>query len=256
MSEMNDSSIYNFYDYVKSIYIYSHVKTHLIDAQRQKIEIFTNSFLLILSISFLFLSIFKIIVIIFYFIFIQAFSAFIKFIISICKTKFRLNFLSSFKNAIYYLGKVCKRIYTFNFKIFHNYLIGSVMVFSYFFFLFSSAFFYYQNIILIEKIEKPKEYMASFYCHFESFILIQLLFSSFYTCRDMNLSTLISIGLFLNMNAILFLGYFITDTLENEKGSFEFSEPQNLMNIIFNSIFLFINGSSLLSIIFYDGNRK
>ena len=256
MSEIKDNFAYNFYDYVKSIYIYSHVKTHLIDSQRQPIEEATNIILIILSIVFVFLSIFKILVIIFYFIFIQALSAFIKFILSIFRTKFRINFCSSFINAISYLGKVFRRIYTFNFYLFHNIFIGFIMVFSYFFFLISSCFFYIQNFKNIEIIEKPKYYLVSFFFHFESIILIQLLCSSFYACHDMKNSTIISIGLFISMNAILILGYYITDKIESVDGTFEYDEPQKIMNIIFNTIFLLINGISLFKIIFYNKNSK
>ena len=256
MSEMTDSDIYNFYDYVKSIYIYSHVKTNLIDKDRQDIEKWTNILLLIITIGFIIAFCFKIVVIIFYFIFVQAFSAFIKFIISIFRTKFQLNFCSSFLNAVYYLGKVFKRIYTFNFYLFHNIAIGTIMIFSYFFFLFSSCAFYFQNINLIEDVEKPKIYMLSFYCHFESVILIQILFTSFYSCRDMILSTIISAGLFLCINGILFLGYFITNAIEEVDGSFEFAEPQSFMNVVFNTIFLLMNLNSFINIIIYKKNSK
>lgn len=256
MSEMNDSFIYNFYDYVKAIYIYSHVKTNLKDAKKQPLEKGINTTLKYLSISFLTLSVFKIFVIIFYFIFLQSFSAFIKFILSIFKTRGKLNYYSSFKNAFSYLGKVAKRIYTFNFYLFHNSYIGFIMVFGYFFFLFSSIIFYFKNIKYLEDIEKPESYLHSFYCHFESIILIQLLCSSFYACRDMKVSTYISLGLFIIMNAILFLGYLITQTIENADGIFEYDEPQCFMNIIFNTILLFLNGFSLFNVIIYKGNSK
>ena len=256
MSEMKDDIIYNFYDYVKSIYIYAHVKTLLIDPQRQPIEYYTNIILAILSLLFVILSIFKIFFIIFYFIFIQALSAFIKFILSIFKTKFRISFCSSFINAISYLGKVLRRIYTFNFYLFHNKFIGFAMIFSYFFFLIISCLFYYQNCVHLMDFEKPIYYLICFYLHFESIILVQLLYSSFYACRDMKISTLISIGLFICMNTILIFGYYITETIENVEGAFEYGEPQCIMNIIFDSILLFINGISLFKIIFYNINCK
>lgn len=256
MSEMIDSPIYNFYDYVKSIYIYSHIKTNLIDKERQPIEKLTNILLGIITLGFIIAFCFKILVIFFYFIFVQAFSAFIKFIISIFRTKFQLNFCSSFLNAMYYLGKVFKRIYTFNFYLFHNITIGTIMIFSYFFFLIASCTFYFQNITFIEDIEKPKIYMFSFYCHFESVILIQILFTSFYSCRDMVLSTIISIGLFLCINGILFFGFFITNVIEEAEGSFEFAEPQSFMNVVFNTIFLLMNLNSLINILVYKKNSK
>jgi hypothetical protein len=256
MSEMIDNILYNFYDYVKSIYIYSHLKTNLIDIERQKIELYTNILLLILSLAFIIVSAFKILVIIFYFIFIQAFSAFITFIIAIFKTRLKINFCSSFKNALSYLGKVFRRIYTFNFYVYGNIYIGFIMIFSYFFFLLSSSFFYLENKELIEQNEKPGYYMVTFYCHFESIILIQLLCSSFYASRNMKLSTLIALGLFMIMNIMLALGYCITKIIEDCDGSYEYDEPQGVMNIIFNSILFFLNSISLFNIIVYNKNGK
>ena len=157
---------------------------------------------------------------------------------------------------MHYLGKVFKRIYTFNFYIFHNATIGSIMVISYFIYIISSILFYIQNIRHIEEIEKSRWYMFCFYCHFESIILIQLLCSSFYACHETNIAILLSIGFFISMNAMLFLGYITTDIIENVDGSYEYNEPQNVMNIIFNSLFLLINGISLFKIIFHKNNCK
>ena len=256
MSEMKDLFIYNLFDYMKTIYIYSHLKTNLVDRDRQKIEIAIVYLFIISSICFIIFSLFKIFIIIFYFIVIQALTGFIKFIKSIFKTKFRINFCSHFKNAMYYLGKVFRRIYTFNFYIFENKCTGFLMISSYFLFLFSSCFFHIKNKVLIETIEKDITYMVLFYIHFESFILVQLLFSSFYACHNLNVTSLLSIGLFLTMNGILFMGYFITELYENTNGSFEFEEPQLIINIIFNTILFLLNGTSLCKVIFHKKDGK
>ena len=254
MSEMNDKFYYNFYDYMKTIYIYSHVKTNLVDKDRQFLEKWNMYILAGFSISFLSASLFKVFVIIFYFIFMQSFAALIKFIISLYKTRFKVNFCSSFKNAIQYLGKVFKKIYTFNFNLFDNVFIGLVMNASYYLFLISSAFFYYENYILIQEIEKDLNYMHWFYIHFESAILVQLLFASFYACRNMKISTLLGFGLASSMNAMLFLGYYINILYENSEGTFENKEPQRIMNIIFNKILIILNGVCLFKILFYKRN--
>ena len=256
MSEMKDLFIYNFYDYMKSIYVYSHVKTNLVDTQKQIYERSTIIILAIFSFFFIITTLFKVFVIIFYFIFIQAFAGFIKFIISLFKTKCHINFCSSFKNSIFYLGKVFKRIYTFNFYLFDNKLIGLIMVGSYFLFLISSTLFYYNNIISIEKIEKDTVYLHWFYIHFESFILVQLLYSSFYALRDMKWSTLLAFLIAASMNGMLFLGYTITRIIENADGTFENNEPQKIMNIIFNTILFFLNAISLYNTIIYKKNCK
>ena len=256
MSEMNDKFYYNFYDYMKTIYIYSHVKTNLLDKDRQYLEELTIGILAFLSISFLSVSLFKVFVIIFYFIFMQSFAALIKFIISLYRTRFKVNFCSSFQNAIQYLGKVCKKIYTFNFNLFDNIFIGLAMNASYYLFLFSSACFYYRNIILIQDIEKDLYYMHWFYIHFESAILVQLLFASFYACRNMKISTLLGFGLDASMNAMLFLGYYINVLYENSEGTFENNEPQRIMNIIFNTILILLNGVCLFNIVLYKKNSN
>ena len=98
--------------------------------------------------------------------------------------------------------------------------------------------------------------MISFYCHFESVTLNQILLSSFYACRDMLISTIMSIGLFISMNSILFIGYFITNFYEDADGSFEHGEPQKIMNIIFNFIFFSMNGNCLYNISLYNQNCK
>ena len=46
MSETQDEFIYNYYDYMSSIYVYSHVKTYLIDPNRQRWENYSDIFLL------------------------------------------------------------------------------------------------------------------------------------------------------------------------------------------------------------------
>ena len=130
------------------------------------------------------------------------------------------------------------------------------MIISYFFYLISSLVFYYENTQHIEEIEKTKWYMSAFYCHFESIILIQLLCSSFYACPDTNIAIFLSIGFFISMNAMLFLGYITTNIIENVDGSYENNEPQNAMNIIFNSLFLFMNAIALFKIIFHKNNCK
>ena len=73
MSQMIDNPIYNFYDYAKSIYIYSHIKTNLIDSDREVIEKWTNIFLGSLSIFFALSTAIKIFIILFYFLIFQVF---------------------------------------------------------------------------------------------------------------------------------------------------------------------------------------
>ena len=67
MSETKDDFIYNFYDYMKSIFIYSHVRTYLIDPKRQAIEYGFDIALFSIAVVFVLISLFKLLVIIIYF---------------------------------------------------------------------------------------------------------------------------------------------------------------------------------------------
>ena len=97
MSETKDEFIYNYYDYMKTVFIYSHVKTYLIDPKRQEDEFISDKILLIFSMILLIANFFKILVIIFYFIFIQATAALYQFIKTLCKLRFKINFTNNGK---------------------------------------------------------------------------------------------------------------------------------------------------------------
>ena len=256
MSEVKDEFIYNFYDFIKSIYIYSHVKTDLKDKGRQRFESYSIYALMVFMSLFIILTVFKIVVIIIYFLFLQALTGFFKFLASICKTKCNVSFCSSFKNSISFLCKICKRIYTFNFYIYDNCLIGFIMTGSFILFLISSFFFFIYNCSIIEQVEKPIWYLVFFYLDFELTILIELLCNSFYSCRNMVMSTYLALGLFLIMNGVLFIGYFYVRFIEDKYGSFEYQEPQKIINLIFDGILLVLNINSLRIIIAYNKNCK
>ena len=250
MSETRDIFLYNFYDYMKSIFIYSHVRTYLIDPKRQEIELLFDILLLVIAAFFIFLSLFKFLVIIIYFFCVQALPAFITFIKMSCKSNFKTNYSSSCKNAMNYLKKVTKRICTFNFYLFENNIIGFFMVLSYFIFILSSFIFNLENVRDIHSSEKSEFYMVIFYLHFESILLIQILCSAFYGCHNSKIAMSCGFGIFLLLNGILFIGYFITERIEDVDGIFEFDDPQAVMNIIFNLILFLLNGNCLYILTF------
>lgn len=256
MSEIKDELIYNFYDFMKSIYIYSHVKTSLMDKSRQTIEMIAILSLLVLCSIFFIFTVFKIVVILIYFFFFQATTGFINFLKSLFKTKFKINFRSSLSNSCSYLFKILKRIYTFNFYIYDNKLIGFIMIGAFTFFLLSSFVFYIMNLLEIEQVEKPKKYLVFFYLDFEFTILVELLCTSFYSCRNMKNSTLLGLGFFLVMNFFLVIGYNLKNLKEEINGSYEYEQPQKFMNLIFDMVFLILNLNSLNKVAKYNKNCK
>ncbi len=259
MSETKDTFMYNYYDYISSIFIYNHVKTFLIDPERQELEAKGDLILLIMTfICFLAVAT-KLLIIIIYFFFFQAFWAFIKFIISLFRTKFKINYGPSCKNFYYFMKKMAKRIITFNFYLYQNIFINILMIGSYLFFLFSSLIFYFQNYYHAKDEEKSETYMRIFYAHFESMLLIQLLSCSFYACKDyndMNLSIFSGFGMWILLNLILFLSYLIKEKIENVEGIFEHIEPQLVTNIVFNFIFSILYGKCFLNFIFFKRESK
>ena len=244
MSETRDIFLYNYYDYISSIYIYSHVKTYLIDPSRQKVEKIFDLVLAILSGIFCLSFAIKFVIILLYFFVIQSIPALIRFMANLCKLKCDINFSSSCNNAFSYLKKVMKRISTFNFYLYENIPVGFAMILSFLLFIFSTL------------REKNEGYMRLFYLHFESILLIQLLCSSFYACRNMTLSTISAIVLFILLNVILYLGYLVKEKVENVVGIYENNEPQIIMNAIFNLVFLLLNGKCFFNAIFFNQNSK
>ena len=256
MSETRDIFLYNYYDYISSIYIYSHVKTYLIDPSRQKVEKIFDLVLAFLSGIFCLSFAIKFVIILLYFFVIQSIPALIRFMANLCKLKCDINFSSSCNNAFSYLKKVMKRISTFNFYLYENIPVGFAMILSFLLFIFSTFTFYLFNQKQLMLREKNEGYMRLFYLHFESILLIQLLCSSFYACRNMTLSTISAIVLFILLNVILYLGYLVKEKVENVVGIYENNEPQIIMNAIFNLVFLLLNGKCFFNAIFFNQNSK
>ena len=130
------------------------------------------------------------------------------------------------------------------------------MILSFLLFIFSTFAFYLSNQKQLMLREKNEGYMRLFYLHFESILLIQLLCSSFYACRNMTLSTISAIVLFILLNVILYLGYLVKEKVENVVGIYENNEPQIIMNAIFNLVFLLLNGKCFFNAIFFNQNSK
>ena len=256
MSEIIDEFIYNFYDYVQSIYVYSHLKTNLVDVNRQILEKITSYIFAIVATSFVVFFVFKILLIIFYFLFFQAFIDCFSFMKNYCKRKCSFHFCSSFMNGLSLLGKIFLRTYTFNFYLYQNLFITLFMSTLYIFTILVSAIFYIINAQKLKYHEKEFLYVNFFYIHFECLILLQLLCTCFYSCQNMVIAFCTGIGFFFVLNGILFTGYYIKEIYENENGIFEYDEPQKVINIIFNLIFLLINLLSFSKLICRKKGKK
>ena len=255
MTDVKDL-MFNYYEYIKSIYVYSHLKTNLVDKYKQTTEMVALYLLIIITSLIFFFAMFKILVIVIYFICVQANTAFFHFLKLVYVTKMQINFKASFKNAMSYLSKVCKRLYTFNFYIYQKIFIGIINMISFIMFLISSFCFEILNLRYISKENKADYYLWFFFLSYEFTLLTELLCTTFYSCRNMIMSTFLALGYFILINFILFIGYQIKELNEDMHGAYETEEPQKIMNIVLNVILLMLNFINLVKIIRYNKNGK
>lgn len=256
MSETKDEFIYNFYDYMKTVFIYSHVKTYLIDPSRQEDELASDQFLLYFSLIMLIFNYFKIFIIILYFAVLQSSMALFKKIKILCISGFKINYKASCKNTCEYIFKILKRIVTFNFNLYENNYIGTLMILTYLTYLVVSVIFYEYNLKYINDTEKSKIHLSYFYLHFETTFLMQILCSSFYSCRNMKIATICAFSIWAILNAFMFVIYFIKEIMENVEGYYENDDFVKIDNIAFNTVFLFLNGKSFFNILLYKKQKE
>ena len=91
MSITNDGLQYKFYDFTKSVYLFSHMKTNLVDPLVQNGETIILHILIYSTYFIYFVALFKIIIVILYFSFGQALLAFFSFIKGLYKNKCSIN---------------------------------------------------------------------------------------------------------------------------------------------------------------------
>ena len=72
MTEIEDNYFYDIYEFSKSVYLFSHMKTNLVDTKVQKVEKAAIILVLVISIVAFFFVLFKTLIIIGYFFCMQA----------------------------------------------------------------------------------------------------------------------------------------------------------------------------------------
>ena len=92
MSETKEGIFYDLYDFSKSVYIFSHTKTNLVDSSVQTVELTAIYLLIFISAIIFFFFTIKTLIILVYFICLQALISFIRFIKMLFKTKCNINF--------------------------------------------------------------------------------------------------------------------------------------------------------------------
>lgn len=256
MSETKDGIFYDLYDFEKSVYIFSHMKTNLVDSSVQNGERIALTLIMIISTIIFFFVLIKTLIILGYFICSQAMTAFFRFVKMLFKTKFNINFKSSCKNSLMFFGKVFKKIYTFNFYIFYTKFVSTFMILSFWVCLISNFFFNRINLKYIEKVEKENDFLWGFYLSFQFNLLIELVCSTFYIHPNMNISTLLALGYYFVLNVIIIVIFFWAERKEFLNGAFLLEEPQRVLNIIIFFILLVLKLNCLYKVIKFDKKSK
>ena len=256
MSETKDGLFYDLYDFFKSVYLFSHMKTNLVDQYVQKMETSAVALLLLISSSIFFFVLFKTSIVLGYFLCTQALTAFIRFIKIVYKSKFKINFKSSCKNSMLFFGKLCKKIYTFNFYIFDTKYINFFMLLSFWDCLISNFVFNIINYLNLEVPEKSSNFLIFFYMSFEFNLLIEIICCTFYAHREMNTSSLLALGYYFVINVIMVIIFYIARRKEYLYGAFLFEEPQRILNIIVFFILFVLKVNCLIEIIKFNKRSK
>ena len=256
MSEIKDSFFYNYYDYFKDIYVYTHLKTYLLDKQVQTYE---KGFLITQLISiglFSFIVIFKFLLIIIYFFFIQFISIIKKILIACKKTKGHINYLSNLKNGIYYIIHTLLKIYVYNFYFYNNRFIEILMCSSYICFIIINPIFlrYVKNEI--EDCEKSIYFIFFHFLCNEISLLIEILCVTFYSSTKIFQQIVISLLFFVFFNCLNLMIYYFSYLYEESKGTIVNEEHKKIANIIFNTIFLVLYIDAILKTYFYNNKSK
>ena len=256
MTEIEDNYFYDIYEFSKSVYLFSHMKTNLVDDKVQKVERTAIILVLIISIVAFFFVLFKTLIIIGYFLCMQATTAFIKFIQMLFKNKFNINFKSSCKNSLLFFGRVCKKLYTFNFYIFYSKIISGFMIFSFWICLLSNFLFNIFNIELITEPNKSTFFFVFFFISFECNLLIEFICCTFYAHPNMCTSTSLAFGYYIVVNIIMALVFLYARRMEELYGAYLLEEPQRILNVIIFSILFVLKVNCLIKISQFNKRSK
>lgn len=256
MSETQEGIFYDLFDFSKSVYLFSHMKTNLVDSSVQTAEITAVYTLKIFTNIIFFLVLFKTVIILGYFLCSQALTAFVKFIIALYKTRFNVSFKSSCKNSLMFFGRIFKKIYTFNFYIFYTKIISSFMIISFWICIFSNYEFNIINKKYIEEPEKGNDFLLYFFLSFQFNLLMEIICSLFYSSRKSMASSLLALGYYLVINVIIIIVFLLVRRREFLKGAYLYEEPQRKLNIIIYCILFFLKANALYKIIRFNKKSK
>ena len=256
MSETEEGFFYDLYSFTKSVYIFSHMKTNLVDIYVQYGEIVALIILMIMATSIHFIVLLKILIIFVYILFLQATIAIYKFIKLVWITKFDISIKTNMKYCGDFLLRVFKRIFTYNFYIFKNKIISAFMILIFIITVVSNNYFFYENFTHIKEKEKGTTFLVYFFLCFEFNLLIEIICIMFYSKRNIFFVLSLSLGYFILLNIIILFSHFYAFRKEYLDGAFMYEEPQRLLNIIIFLILMILKINCLFQIKKYKKESK
>ena len=256
MSEIKEGWSYDLYDFTKSVYIFSHMKTNLVDDLVQIFEKIALKFLNGATIFIGFIVFLKIIIIVAYFTLGQASFAIFRFIKTLFITKCNIYVKSSCKSVIYFLVRIFKKIFTFNFYIFQNKIITTFMICIFIINILSISRFSQENLDQIINEEKDDNFINFYFLSFEFNLLIEVICYMFYSVRNIGFGFVLSICYFIVLNLIIYFSFLISERYEYLNGAFLLGEPQKILNIIIFLILMILKIDCLIKIVKYNKESK
>ena len=256
MSETKEGFFYDLYDFTKSVYIFSHMKTNLVDTAVQIGEKVALSLILAITSGLAFFVLFKLIIIILYFTFVQIIAAFISFINIIFISKFDIFWKSSLTNGCSYIMKVLKRIYTFNFYIFYNKAVCTFLIISFVTCIISNLCFNAINLDQIETLEKDNYFYAFYFLTFEINLLIEFICYMFYSNKNILFGSILSFVYWIVINIIIIVCFYFAQRYEYLYGVLLTEQPQKFLNIAIFSTLLILKLNCLFNIIKHNNQSK
>ena len=256
MSETKEALKYDLYDFTKSIYIFSHMKTILVDKKVQIFEEYLLKLIRDLTLVIVIFVLFKIIIIFGYFIVFQASIAFKNFIQLSYKSKCDISCKNSCKYFLLFFKRILKKIYNFNFYIIQNEIISLILLLLFLTNIILNYLFMDKNIDQIDKIEKDDTFIDLYFSSFEFYLLMELICYMFYSVRNIFHAVLLAFGYFITLNIIIAFPFLYVRKYEYLYGGFMLNEPQRILNIIIFSILLILKIYCLYRIIYFNKESK
>ena len=245
-----------YFTFIKNIYVFSHLKTYLIDPDRQeKDKIMITVFLTITSLLCGIIA-FKILIIFLYFILIQTITHLCSCYKSFSLQKCKLSFVSTFSKAFIYIKNIIKRTFTYNFYIYDNIIIGVIYYIIYFAYLIFT--FIYLSLVhehITEEI-KPISFNICYTIALELNLLIEIMCIVYYHIRHIEKHFIMTWVFFILMNGTIFVLFKLHNVLIDKDGLFIKDEFKRVVNLIINSCFLIMNLSTFINIVLYDVNKE